>query len=130
MLYNPSIGSEINGLKNVSVYDNNANCYKIVKAPPQKVDEYINRRKEAVGKDNTKAYACLFGFPAMGALLGFLPIVKKYVGPHEKYTGVIGGSVLGLLIGVLGYESIISDYKTPKKVDQQFIQENSTQTKQ
>lgn len=130
MLYNPSIGPEINGIKNVSVYDSNESCYKVVKASPQKVDEYINKRKKAIDKDNTKAYACIFGLPALGALLGFLPIVKKYIGPREKYAGVLGGAVLGSLIGVLEHESIIQDYKTPKKVDQQFIQENSTQSKQ
>lgn len=130
MLFDPSIGPEVNGIKNVSVYDNNTSCYKVVKASPQKVDEYINKRKQAIGKDNTKAYACAFGLPTLGALLGFLPIVKKYVGAREKYAGVIGGALLGLLIGALGYESILEDYKGPKKVDQQFIQENSMQTKQ
>lgn len=130
MLYNPSIGPEINGIKNVSVYDSNESCYKVVKASPQKVDEYINKRKKAIDKDNTKAYACIFGLPALGALLGFLLIVKKYVGAHEKYTGVIGGALLGSLIGTLEYESIIQDYKGPKNVDQQFIQENSIQAKQ
>lgn len=130
MLYNPSIGPEINGIKNVSVYDNNESCYKVVKVSSQKVDEYINKRKKAIDKDNTKANACVFGLPALGALLGFLPIVKKYVGTREKYAGVIGGALFGSLIGMLAYESIIQDYKGPKNVDQQFIQENSIQAKQ